>query len=75
VIFAKFAIYSTLSLTQPGLALSYIPYLWINRTTIALVGAAVLIALGVLNLQEAWYSIDANIIVFLYCIFVKHDGD
>ena len=70
MIFTKFAIYSALSLTYLGLALGYIPGLRMNRATIALVGSAVLIALGVLNLQEAWQAIDANTIVFLLSMMV-----
>jgi Na+/H+ antiporter NhaD/arsenite permease-like protein len=41
-----------------------------NRATIALVGSTVLIAVGVLNLQEAWQAIDANTIVFLLSMMV-----
>jgi Na+/H+ antiporter NhaD/arsenite permease-like protein len=70
VIFTKFAIYSALSLTYLGLALGYIPGLRMNRATIALVGSAVLIALGVLSLQEAWQAIDVNTIVFLLSMMV-----
>jgi Na+/H+ antiporter NhaD/arsenite permease-like protein len=70
VIFRQFAIYSVLGLTYLGLALGYIPGLRMNRATIALVGSAFLIALGVLNLQEAWQAIDANTIVFLLSMMV-----
>jgi Na+/H+ antiporter NhaD/arsenite permease-like protein len=70
VIFLQFAIYSVLGLTYLGLALGYIPGLRMNRATIALVGSAFLIALGVLNLQEAWQAIDANTIVFLLSMMV-----
>ncbi|HEY9672978.1 MAG TPA: anion transporter [Waterburya sp.] len=41
-----------------------------NRATIALVGSAFLITLGVLNLREAWDAIDANTIVFLLSMMV-----
>lgn len=70
VILLQFAIYSVLGLTYLGLALGYIPGLRMNRATIALVGSAFLIALGVLNLQEAWQAIDANTIVFLLSMMV-----
>jgi Na+/H+ antiporter NhaD/arsenite permease-like protein len=70
VIFLQFATYSVLGLTYLGLALGYIPGLRMNRATIALVGSAFLIALGVLNLQEAWEAIDANTIVFLLSMMV-----
>ena len=70
VIVFQFATYSVLGLTYLGLALGYIPGLRMNRATIALVGSAFLIALGVLNLQEAWQAIDANTIVFLLSMMV-----
>jgi Na+/H+ antiporter NhaD/arsenite permease-like protein len=66
----QLAIYSVLGLTYLGLAVGYIPGLRMNRATIALVGSALLIALGVLNLQEAWLAIDANTIVFLLSMMV-----
>jgi len=70
VIIRQFATYSVLGLTYLGLALGYIPGLRMNRATIALVGSAFLIALGVLNLQEAWDAIDASTIVFLLSMMV-----
>ncbi|MBW4454287.1 MAG: anion transporter [Nostoc indistinguendum CM1-VF10] len=70
MIFLQFAVYSVLGLTYLGLALGYIPGLRMNRATIALVGSAFLIALGVLNLEEAWQAIDANTIVFLLSMMV-----
>ncbi|BAY90929.1 MULTISPECIES: anion transporter [unclassified Tolypothrix] len=66
----QFAIYGVLGLTYLGLALGYIPGLRMNRATIALVGSAFLIALGAVNLQEAWQAIDANTIVFLLSMMV-----
>lgn len=50
--------------------MGYIPGLRMNRATIALVGSAFLIALGVLNLEEAWQAIDVNTIVFLLSMMV-----
>jgi len=70
VIYIQFAVYGVLGLTYFGLALGYIPGLRMNRATIALVGSAFLIALGVLNVQEAWQAIDANTIVFLLSMMV-----
>ncbi|OUL31287.1 anion transporter [Nostoc sp. 106C] len=66
----EFAIYGVLGLTYLGLALGYIPGLRMNRATIALVGSAFLIALGAVNLQEAWQAIDANTIIFLLSMMV-----
>ncbi|MBD2449543.1 anion transporter [Nostoc sp. FACHB-152] len=70
MIVKQLAIYALLGLTYLGLALGYIPGLRMNRATIALVGSSFLIALGVLNLQEAWQAIDANTIVFLLSMMV-----
>jgi hypothetical protein len=53
VIFQKIVIYGVLLLTYLGFALGYIPGLRMNRATIALVGSSFLIALGVLDIQEA----------------------
>lgn len=66
----QIAVYGVLGLTYLGLALGYLPGLRMNRATIALVGSAFLIALGVLNVQEAWQAIDANTIVFLLSMMV-----
>ncbi|NMG06266.1 anion transporter [Brasilonema sp. UFV-L1] len=66
----QLAIYGVLGLTYLGLALGYLPGLRMNRATIALVGSAFLIALGVLSLQEAWDAIDATTIVFLLSMMV-----
>ncbi len=67
----KIAIYGVLGLTYLGLGLGYFPGgLRMNRATIALVGSAFLIALGALNLQEAWDAIDATTIVFLLAMMV-----
>ncbi len=70
MIIQQFATHSVLGLTYLGLALGYIPGLRMNRATIALVGSAFLIALGAVNLQEAWQAIDAYTIVFLLSMMV-----
>ncbi|BAZ30049.1 arsenical pump membrane protein [Cylindrospermum sp. NIES-4074] len=70
VIILQFSTYGILGLTYLGLALGYIPGLRMNRATIALVGSAFLIALGVISLPEAWQAIDANTIVFLLSMMV-----
>jgi di/tricarboxylate transporter len=70
ILLRQFAIYSVLGLTYLGLALGYLPGLRMNRATIALVGSAFLIALGVLRLQEAWDAIDATTILFLLSMMV-----
>ncbi len=70
MIVLKYGIYSVLGLTYLGLALGSLPGLRMNRATIALVGSAFLIALGVVTLQEAWEAIDAKTIVFLLSMMI-----
>lgn len=62
--------YIVLGLTYVGLGLGYLPGLRMNRATIAFVGAACLITLGSISLQEAWEAIDAGTIVFLLSIMI-----
>lgn len=59
-----------LGLSYGGLGLGSFPGLRMNRATIALVGAAALIALGTLTLDQAWSAIDPNTIVFLLSMMV-----
>lgn len=59
-----------IGLTYVGLGLGYLPGLRMNRATIALVGAASLIALGVMNLETAWTAIDYKTLVFLFSMMV-----
>lgn len=51
--------------TLIGIALGRIPWLRMNRATIALVGATALVGLGALSLEQAYSAIDFNTITFL----------
>ncbi|NJN86058.1 MAG: anion transporter [Leptolyngbyaceae cyanobacterium SL_7_1] len=62
--------YLVLGLSYLGLAVGRLPGLRMNRATIALVGSALLLALGAISLEEAWHSIDAVTIVFLLSMMV-----
>lgn len=62
--------YLILAIAFLGLAIGKIPKFQMNRATIALIGSAFLIALGTLNLEEAWAAIDENTIVFLLSMMV-----
>lgn len=62
--------YSVLAVSYLGLALGYLPGFRMNRATIALVGSALLIGLGVVSLDAAWKSIDSTTIVFLLSMMV-----
>jgi Na+/H+ antiporter NhaD/arsenite permease-like protein len=57
-------------LTYIGLGLGYLPGLRMNRATIAIVGAAALMALGVLDLKAAWGAIDYKTLIFLFGMMV-----
>jgi Na+/H+ antiporter NhaD/arsenite permease-like protein len=63
-------VYGVLSISYVGLALGYLPGLRMNRATIALVGSALLVGLGVLDLEAAWQAIDPTTIIFLLSMMV-----
>jgi Na+/H+ antiporter NhaD/arsenite permease-like protein len=56
--------------TLLGVAVGRWPWLKMNRATIALVGATVLIALGVIPLEQAFRAVDWNTIVLLFAMMV-----
>ncbi|MBD2493983.1 anion transporter [Nostoc sp. FACHB-280] len=62
--------YLVILLTYIGLGLGYVPGLRMNRATIALVGAAFLMALGLLDLSAAWSAIDYKTLVFLFGMMI-----
>lgn len=53
----NFISYIAIALTYLSLGLSYFPGLRMNRATIALIGSAALIALGVLNLEADYFGV------------------
>jgi Na+/H+ antiporter NhaD/arsenite permease-like protein len=63
-------VYAVLGISYVGLGLGYLPGLRMNRATIALVGSALLVGLGVLDLEEAWQAIDPTTIIFLLSMMV-----
>ncbi|MBU7584997.1 MAG: anion transporter [Nostoc sp. TH1S01] len=62
--------YLVILLTYVGLGLGYLPGLRMNRATIALVGAAFLMALGLLDLPAAWSAIDYKTLIFLFGMMI-----
>ncbi|MER3479940.1 MAG: anion transporter [Meiothermus sp.] len=62
--------YGVLALTYLGLGLGYLPGYRMNRAAIAITGAALLVVLGVLDLEEAWAALDSNTLVFLFGVMV-----
>lgn len=59
-----------LILTYLGLGMGHLPGYRMNRAGVALVGAASLILLGVLDLEAAWRALDPNTLVFLFGVMV-----
>ncbi len=59
-----------IGLTYIGLGLGYLPGLRMNRASIAIVGASLMMALGVLDLKEAWDAIDYKTLIFLFSMMV-----
>ncbi len=62
--------YVVVALSYIGIGLGYMPGLRMNRATIALVGASLLMALGVLDLKTAWAAIDYQTLIFLFGMMV-----
>lgn len=62
--------YLVVVLTYIGIGLGYLPGLRMNRATIAITGAALLMALGVLDLKEAWSAIDDKTLIFLFGMMI-----
>jgi Na+/H+ antiporter NhaD/arsenite permease-like protein len=58
------------SLTLLGVALGRLPALKMNRATIALVGATLLVAGGVLSLDQAYRAVDWNTLLLLFGMMV-----
>lgn len=56
--------------TLLGVAVGRYPWLRMNRATIALVGATVLIILGAISLDEAYAAIDLNTITLLLAMMI-----
>lgn len=57
-------------ITLIGVAVGRWPWLRMNRATIALVGATVLIAAGTMTLPEAYAAVDWNTILLLFAMMV-----
>jgi Na+/H+ antiporter NhaD/arsenite permease-like protein len=59
-----------LLLTYAGLGLGDLPGYRLNRAAIALVGAALMLLLGVVDLPTAWTALDPNTLIFLFGVMV-----
>lgn len=58
------------ALVYAALALGRVPGLRLDRPTIAMVGAAAMLALGVMDLREAAGSVDAGTMVLLFAMMI-----
>ncbi|HEX7022656.1 MAG TPA: anion transporter [Trueperaceae bacterium] len=58
------------SLTLLGVAFGRWPLVRVNRASIALVGAALLVATGVLDIGRAWSLLDGNTLVLLFSMMI-----
>jgi Na+/H+ antiporter NhaD/arsenite permease-like protein len=58
------------SLTLMGVAVGYVPKIKLNRASIALIGASLLVLVGVQNIHTAWQLIDGDIIVLLLGLMI-----
>lgn len=61
---------TVVTVTLIGVAVGRYPWLKMNRATIALVGATLLIGLGALTLEEAYRAVDWNTILLLFGMMV-----
>jgi Na+/H+ antiporter NhaD/arsenite permease-like protein len=59
-----------IAVTLVGVAIGRYPRLRMNRATIALVGATILIAMGTIPLEKAYLAVDWNTIVLLFAMMV-----
>lgn len=66
----EYLILSIIIITLFGIAVGSLPKLRMNRATIALVGATVLIIVGALNLEDAYKAIDINTIILLFSMMI-----
>lgn len=56
--------------TYIGIAIGSLPYLRVNRTTIALIGVGVLLALGLLKFEEIGSLLEINTLVLLFGMMI-----
>jgi len=62
--------YLVIPLTLVGVAVGRYPWLRMNRATIALVGATLLIIVGAISLEEAYAALDLDTLTLLFAMMV-----
>jgi Na+/H+ antiporter NhaD/arsenite permease-like protein len=66
----ELAVIAVFFLVYLGMILGGLPFLQLDRTGIALLGAIALVSLGALSLEEAWASIHAPTLILLFAFMV-----
>jgi Na+/H+ antiporter NhaD/arsenite permease-like protein len=61
---------SIIALTIVGVAIGRYPFLRMNRATIALAGATILIVIGAISLDEAYAALDLNTLTLLFGMMI-----
>jgi Na+/H+ antiporter NhaD/arsenite permease-like protein len=66
----QWLVFSVVTLVLAGVAIGRVPVLRMNRATIVLVGAAVLIVLGSMSMDQAFKAIDFNTIILIFSMMI-----
>lgn len=66
----NWAALAVVALTLVGVAVGRYPFLRMNRATIALTGATILIVLGALTLEEAYAALDLDTLTLLFAMMI-----
>src|SRR5258708_6745751 len=61
-------------ITYAGIAAGTLPRLWMSRATIALVGAAALIAVGAISEKQAFAAIDLGTLMLLFSMMILNSN-
>lgn len=62
--------FAVIILTIVGVAVGRLPLLRMNRTTIALAGATILIVIGAISLDKAYAALDLNTLTLLFAMMI-----
>ncbi|PJA95442.1 MAG: hypothetical protein CO129_11595 [Ignavibacteriales bacterium CG_4_9_14_3_um_filter_34_10] len=57
-------------LTLIGVALGHYPRMRMNRATISLIGATILILIGAINIEAAYSAIDLNTLILIFSMMI-----
>jgi Na+/H+ antiporter NhaD/arsenite permease-like protein len=68
--FLRFAALLVVAVTIVGVAVGRYPFLRMNRATIALAGATLLMAIGAISLEEAYATLDLDTLTLLFAMMI-----